>query len=35
MEIYLSGKVIALQAIFGDDMVILENKDNLRFIQVT
>lgn len=34
MEIYLSGKVIALQAIFGDDMVILENKDNLRFIQI-
>ncbi|XP_052145303.1 uncharacterized protein LOC127764460 isoform X2 [Oryza glaberrima] len=26
-------EVIALQAIFGDDMVILENKDNLRFIQ--
>uniref|UniRef100_A0A0E0NJK0 RBR-type E3 ubiquitin transferase n=1 Tax=Oryza rufipogon TaxID=4529 RepID=A0A0E0NJK0_ORYRU len=27
-------EVIALQAIFGDDMVILENKDNLRFIQI-
>ncbi|XP_015689075.2 E3 ubiquitin-protein ligase RNF14-like [Oryza brachyantha] len=27
-------EVIALQAIFGDDMVILENKDSLRFIQI-
>nr|XP_015622913.1 E3 ubiquitin-protein ligase RNF14 isoform X3 [Oryza sativa Japonica Group] len=27
-------EVIALEAIFGGDMVILENKDSLRFIQI-